>query len=76
MPSDAVLQKIADQLSDVGGTYDALRLLKPQLEEDLDEWVTSDRHVRQLLREWKDSGVSGRRLLRQYREDLSGYEDA
>ena len=75
MPSDEVLQKIADQLSEVGGTYEALRLLKPRLEEDLDEWVTSDRHVRQLLREWKDSGVSGRKLLKRYREDVSGGEE-
>ena len=74
MPSDGVLRKIADQLSGVGGTYEALRLLKPQLEEDLDEWVTTDWHVRQLLREWKDSGVSGRKLLERYREDLSGRE--
>ena len=74
MPSDVVLQKIADELAEVGGSYEVLRLLKPQLEEDLDRWVTSDRHVRQLLREWKDSGVSGRRLLKRYREDLSGGE--
>lgn len=74
MPSDEVLRKIADQLSEVGGTFEAMRLLKPQLEEDLDKWVTADRHVRQLLREWKDSGVSGRRLLERYREDLSDRE--
>ena len=74
MPSDGVLRKIADQLSKVGGTYEALRLLKPQLEEDLDKWVTTDRDVRQLLREWKDSGVSGRKLLKRYREDVSGRE--
>ena len=70
MPSDQVLRKIAHQLYEVGGRYQALRALKPQLEEDLDEWVTADRHVRQLLREWKDSGLSGRRLLERYREDL------
>lgn len=74
MPSDEVLRRIADQLSEVGGTYDALRLLKPQLEEDLDKWVTTDRHVRQLLREWKNSGLSGRKLLEHYREVASRRE--
>ena len=49
MPSDPVLRNIADHLSEVGGNYEALRLLKPQLEEDLDKWVTTDRHVRQLF---------------------------
>ena len=75
MPSDGVLQKIADELSEVGGSYEALRLLKPQLEEDVDKWITKDRHMRQLLREWKDSGMSGRKLLERYREDLSAGEE-
>ena len=74
MPSDPVLQKIAHELAEVGGTYERLRLLKPQLEKDLDKWVSTDRDLRQLLREWKDSGVSGRKLLKRYREGLSGDE--
>ena len=75
MPSDGVLQKIAHELSEVGGSYEVLRLLNPRLEEDLGKWITKDRHVRQLLREWKDSGVSGRKLLERYREDLAVDEE-
>lgn len=72
MPSDELLQKIAAQLAAVGGTYESLRLLKPQLEDDLDAWVTADKHVRQLLREAKDEGLSGRKLLDAYRSTREG----
>lgn len=62
-PSDELLGRIADKLSDVGAEYEKLRLLKPLIEEDLERWYVENHEVRVLLREAKDSGLSARELL-------------
>lgn len=63
MPSDDLLRRIVRELNDVGAAYVELRILKPQLEDDLERWVTESSEVRQLLREAKDSGRSAREML-------------
>jgi len=70
MPSDEVLQRIASELKSVGATYEGLRLLKPQLEDDLEEWVSKSSEVRQLFRMAKDSGLSAREMMDRIRDGL------
>lgn len=72
MPSDEALQRIANELAEVGASYDDLRLLKPQLEDDLEAWVTSSSEVRQLFRVAKDSGLTAREMMARIREGLNG----
>ena len=66
MPSDEVLRRIATELAPVGATYDDLRILKPKLEKDLEQWVTGSSEVRQLLREIKNRG-GAREMLKRLR---------
>ena len=69
MPSDDLLRRIAAEFADVGATYESLRILKPQLEDDLEKWVAESSVVRELLREAKNSPRSAREMLDRLRED-------
>lgn len=55
-PSDCVMERIAHDLEKVGATLDRLRLLKPTLEPELQQWISASPHLMRLLRTMKESG--------------------
>ena len=75
MPSDDVLHRIVAELAHVGAKYEELRLLKPQIEEDLQEWYEKDPEVRALFREAKDSGLPAREILKALRDQREKAEE-
>ena len=69
MPSDDLLRRIVGELARVGAEYETLRLLKPRIEDDLEQWYEENADVRVLLREAKDSGLSAREMLEALRRE-------
>lgn len=66
-PSDDLLRRITEELSEVGAEYEELRLLKPVMEKDVEAWYEDDPVLRVLLREARDSPFTTRQLLEQLR---------
>jgi transcriptional regulator with XRE-family HTH domain len=62
-PSEDVLKRIAAELK--RGTYEALDLLMPRLEPEMQEWVAETPEVRQMLRAVRESGRDPREVLRE-----------
>lgn len=75
MPSDGLLGRICHELEGVGANYEELRLLKPLMEEDLENWYERDPDVRVLMREAKDSGIPAKDLLKQLRRAARSQDD-
>lgn len=64
-PSEEVLKRIAAELKRGGVTYEALDLLMPRLEPEMQEWVAETPEVRQMLRAVRESGRDPREVLRE-----------
>ena len=67
-PSEEVLKRIAAELK--RGTYEALDLLMPRLEPEMQEWVAETPEVRQMLRAVRESGRDPREVLRDIQQML------
>jgi transcriptional regulator with XRE-family HTH domain len=63
-PSEEVLKRIAAELKRGGVTYEALDMLMPRLEPEMQEWVAETPEVRQMLRAVRESGRDPREVLR------------
>ncbi|HVL69291.1 MAG TPA: helix-turn-helix transcriptional regulator [Vicinamibacterales bacterium] len=68
-PSEDVLRRMADELANVGATYEGLDALSTRLERDLQHWLDTTPAVRQMLREVKSSGKDPREILKRLQED-------
>jgi transcriptional regulator with XRE-family HTH domain len=64
-PSADVLKRIANELKQVGATYERLDRLNSRLDPDLQKWVSLTPAVRQMLREVKNSGRDPLDVVRQ-----------
>ena len=60
---------MADELANVGATYEGLDALSTRLERDLQHWLDTTPAVRQMLREVKSSGKDPREILKRLQED-------
>jgi transcriptional regulator with XRE-family HTH domain len=69
-PSEEVLKRIAAELKRGGVTYEALDLLMPRLEPEMQEWVAETPEVRQMLRAVRESGRDPREVLRDIQQML------
>jgi len=62
-PSEQLLRKIANELSDVGATLEALELLVTGVDSVTREWVASTPGARTLLRKILESGRSPQEII-------------
>jgi transcriptional regulator with XRE-family HTH domain len=62
-PSEELLRKIANALSDVGATFEALELLVTGVDSVTREWVASTPGARTLLRKILETGRSPQEII-------------
>ena len=62
-PSEKLLREIANELSDVGATFEALELLVTGVDSVTREWVASTPGARTLLRKILESGRSPQEII-------------
>ena len=75
MPSEDVLRRIVDELSEVGATLEGLQELDTRIDPDLEKWIKDHPAARAMLRESKASGRSAKELLDEFRRQVLGKDE-
>lgn len=70
MPSDDVLQRMAEKLERVGASFQQLKSLDSRIEAELAEWAENNPAAGQMLRELRSSKKDPKKVLEELRRIL------